>query len=402
MTKEQTFFLQMLKDHLYQRKTQVPEGLDWKLLCAYANYHNLGAVCFCQCREYLLQHPELKDANDSLVNAFHASVYHAALLEQNYASVCEAFQAAAIPFIPIKGILIAPWYPEPALRTMGDIDLLVRPEDRERIRSVMEALGFRNLRWSEQEWDYQSGDCKFELQSVLLHEKASENQALRSKLNDFWSYTRKDDDTGLLTLDWNMHLLYLIAHIAKHIRKSGIGFRQFFDIAVLLQRNPEVFSWERIQADADSMQFGSFTRSCLTLCEKWFDVPSPLSAAPISSELLENITEKVFRNGLFGFQNTDSRYSDLAKEREHSPRVPLFLLKLRVTRKLLFPSYRNLCTLTKYEGLRGKPYLLPWYWSKRILRGFRDQKTERLTSKVLNVQESALSDFSQDLKELGL
>ena len=391
----------MLADHLEQRETQVPEGLDWAALLKFCDNHKLGGICWKQCGAYLRAHPETAEFAKKLERDFQGTVYLGSTMEFELQAVSEAFQSEQIPFVLIKGSILSRYYPEPLLRTMGDIDLLVKPEDAGRIEPVMRNLGYALKQQKAREWDYSKRSVSFELQAELLHETAVEHPALRDFMNDFWPHTEPDPESGSLRLDWDFHLLYLIAHIAKHLRKTGIGFRQFYDLSVLLRRAPELFHWEDFRREAERLGLLTFAKTCLSLCETWLRVPSPLPAADLSTELIEDVTQTVFQNGLFGFQSTERRSSRLERERERS-KLPLPLLKLRVFRKLLFPSYKDLCTLEKYKGLRGKPLLLPWYWGKRIVRALKRKRGGDMAKNLLEIQEEDLDRSQDQLKKLGL
>ncbi len=391
----------MLTDHLDGKPTAVPEGLDWSCLLKLCEDHKLGGICYKQCGADLRAHPETAQAYKRLEREFQGTVYSGSTMEYELQSVSEAFRSEEIPFVVIKGSILSRYYPEPLLRTMGDIDLLVKAEDAERIQAVMQGLGYASTQKKAREWDYTKRSVTFELQAELLHETALDIPGLREKLNDFWPHTEPDEESGGLRLDWDFHLLYLIAHIGKHLRKSGIGFRQFYDLAVLMRSEPSLFHWDIFRQEAEEIGLLDFSKTCLTLCETWFRVPSPLPAADLTPELIEDLTQTVFQNGVFGFQSTERRFSRLERERERS-RLPLPLLKLRVFRKLLFPSYKNLCTLEKYKGLRGKPLLLPWYWGKRIVQALKRKRGGGMAKELLAIQEEDLDRSQDQLKKLGL
>ena len=401
MNQEQAFFLRALTDHLFQRPTEVPDGLNWNELRAMAADHKLEGILYHQSRFYLKTHPELSPVRAAFEHAFKGTIMHTTSMDYELQCLSEAFGKAEIPFVPIKAAAISRFYPEPMLRTMGDMDLLVQADDAERIRPVMEELGYANKRWTEREWDYEKDQLSFELQSLLLHDTALEDAKQRAYLNDFWPHTFRDDKTGFLLLDWNFHFLYLIAHIGKHMKSAGVGFRQFFDLAVLTVRAPELFDWKALAAHAEKAGLLTFAKSCLTLCRIWFGVPSPLPEQALSEEDTESITQYVFANGVFGFQNEEPRSKELSRLRNQS-KLPLPLLKLRVFLKFLFPSYRDLCTLTKYEGLRGRPWLLPWYWLKRIFRGMGSKRRASQAKTILTISDHALSEGESRLQKLGL
>jgi hypothetical protein len=62
------------------------------------------------------------------------------------AEILAALQAAGVAALPLKGSLLATrYYPEPGLRPMNDLDLLVRPEDEPRALAALAELGYRLL-----------------------------------------------------------------------------------------------------------------------------------------------------------------------------------------------------------------------------------------------------------------
>mgnify|MGYP000152239857 CR=1 FL=1 len=66
-------------------------------------------------------------------------------MNQDYAlqEIGEVFTEKQIPFLPLKGSVLREEYPEPWLRTSGDIDILVHEQDVKRASQVlMETCGF--------------------------------------------------------------------------------------------------------------------------------------------------------------------------------------------------------------------------------------------------------------------
>jgi hypothetical protein len=54
-------------------------------------------------------------------------------------------KTAGIPYVILKGAASANYYPEPNLRTMGDVDFLVYKADFNRVCLLMESAGFNRL-----------------------------------------------------------------------------------------------------------------------------------------------------------------------------------------------------------------------------------------------------------------
>src|SRR5262249_48048069 len=66
------------------------------------------------------------------------------LLLKDLAELLAACNAAGIPVLPLKGSLLAThYYPEPGLRPMNDLDVLIHPADEARMLGVMARLGYK-------------------------------------------------------------------------------------------------------------------------------------------------------------------------------------------------------------------------------------------------------------------
>ena len=62
-----------------------------------------------------------------------------------------AFEKNGIAHMPLKGILMKQLYPRPDMRIMGDADILIRVEQYEKIKPLLEELGFAEKLESDHE-----------------------------------------------------------------------------------------------------------------------------------------------------------------------------------------------------------------------------------------------------------
>ena len=70
-------------------------------------------------------------------------------IQKQLSEISDAFSEKGIDFLVWKGPALATTiYPDPALRPSGDIDILIRPADFDRARSLLEKLGYK----SEEKW----------------------------------------------------------------------------------------------------------------------------------------------------------------------------------------------------------------------------------------------------------
>lgn len=400
MTIEQSFLLQILSDHLFQRGTEIPEGLDWTALLALSKKHELSPILYDQCKTAFGAKTE-QPAFAALRKQYNLAIRQYLANQSAMKELRERFTEAKIPYFPVKGLTVAQYYPEPAFRTMGDVDLVIRHEDHKRIFAVMEALGYTNTVVSEKELHFRRFSTVFEMQETLIHDHGADGAQLYAYFSKIWDYAVPQDGSSEYRLDANVHFLYLVAHIAKHIKWIGVGFRQFFDLAVLVQRGSALFDWQQIAREAERCGLERFLPVCLTLCAEWFGSLNPLPPAQITEALRRELTEKLFSDGVFGFHNEDNNLHSLQSTLRRS-KAPLPLLKLRTLRHLLFPSRRELMVSDKYASLRDRPGLLPLVWCKRLLRASRDKRSGKNAVRILSASRDELRQRQEFLKSLGL
>lgn len=57
------------------------------------------------------------------------SVYRNKQMKYAYGQICDTFDQAFIPYIPLKGSVICPYYPQESMRTSCDIDIFIKEEN---------------------------------------------------------------------------------------------------------------------------------------------------------------------------------------------------------------------------------------------------------------------------------
>ncbi len=182
--------------------------------------------------------------------------------------VKDAFESQKIPFIPLKGAVLAELYPEPWMRTSCDIDILVHEQDIGRAASVLtDILGFSEGKTSDHDMTFISkeGIC------VDLHFSLFENKHFKKAvkiLSEVWSYASPVKEGCFeQRINADMLLFYHIAHMARHFLRGGCGIRPFIDLYLLIHNTTDGFPYELLKK-ADLVRFGE---SVAKLSRIWFD-----------------------------------------------------------------------------------------------------------------------------------
>ena len=368
-----THLLQILKDHIHSTST-TPFTADWSALITLSKKHEVASIVYSQCKDFI---PE--PYRTELFTLYSSSMF----FYVNRQKMMEKIESSLsdIQHFTIKGSSVADYYPFPAFRTMGDTDIVVHTEDRVEVDKRLRSLGLNCVSsFDDREWQYYRNDMEFELHDHLVYSESVNVDKQVEYFNDFWKHVKGNK------LDWNFHFMFLILHLRKHFMNSGVGFRQFLDIAVLTSRGP-VFDWSWIKGELEKLGLWAFTERVFALNEYWFDVNPPIAISDFPDSFFTSATELIGRNGIFGFDNEENAGNTAVNATRGEGYSRSSMLK-RAARGL-FPTYRTLITVPHYSYLMNKPWLLPFVWIHRALRSI---KNKRVQSNLRSVAATSFAD----------
>ncbi len=352
MNPDTTFFLQILADYVNRRKTAPNDGADWSRILELAQKHKLESVVYLQCRRIIPREllPGLGVLYAGQVTAHQKISAAAAELE-------DVFTKETIPFFIAKGLELAELYPQPASRSMGDLDLVVHSVDKERVHQIMtEKLGFQILTKMDSEWIYQRNSVKIEIHDHLIYYNFAMFRENKDYFERAWEHTRSLPDTARRSLDWDFHMVFLILHLKKHFLMEGVGFRLFLDLAIVTESG--LLHWDVLRGQLEQARLLDFAETCFALCERWFDIKLPLTR-PISDAFYQEAVDTTQANGVYGGSGEEVKSNQLMTH-------ILLSGKGKAALEKLFTPYSVLRTRPGYTFVDGKPWLMPALWIYRM------------------------------------
>lgn len=390
MITEEHFFLQILSDFLHNQPTQPPSAtLHWDKLAKLAKAQQVEGILFTQCQSFI---PPSHFSR--LAQGYSKTLFYYANRTTLLDEVTRILNEESIPFFLVKGTTVANLYPIPALRTMGDSDLVVHRTDKERVHTLLLNLGFECHSQYDHEWCYFKNKMEIELHHDLLYDEVTTVNKHKLFINDCWSYVHSNE------LDWNFHLIFLLLHLRKHMMNSGVGFRQFMDIAVIIQRI-HTLDWNWIYTTLNSLGLKKTATVCFGLIAVWFDIHAP-EAASLSTIQVNEATEKILVNGVFGFHDNDNSDNYLFNIVSNSkyPRLTM----LQRTLQAFFPSYEMVYNVEYYSFIRGRKWLLPAVWIYRAQRGIRHFGIQRVNELLKSsfVSSKVIKKKTHNLENFGM
>ena len=303
---------------------------------------------------------------------YYQAAYRGIARESFIAEVTALLEECGIDYILLKGAWIKDLYPEPALRTSSDIDILVREDSVDRAAEQLCArLGFRAaVKGFHCIPLYREPTC------LELHYRLDVgNSHMDPTLGRAWEYAVPQSGHRYVFTP-EFALFHSVSHTANHLRAGGCGVRALLDLRLMTDR----LAWdeEGLRALLREAQLERFYDVCRELIDAWFG-PEGVSETPLSPTA-ERTGEFILSHKLMGtaesnvvFRRSD-RYANSASARvaegERLGRVGYLLRRVFTTR-----SYLE----SLYPQLMGKPgILVPWYQMKRWSR-MLDRRTRRRT-----------------------
>lgn len=304
--------------------------------------------------------------------------------------LCKAFEENGVDYLPVKGTLIKSWYKKPELRYMSDADILIKVEQYDKIKPIMQSLGYDEGPESlcELIWNKPWG----------LHAELHKSLIPPSD-EDFYSYfgtgweraKRVSPDNSRYELSDEDHFIFVFAHFTRHYRSGGIGIKHMADLWVYSKVKTEM-DFDYIAAELKKLGLYEFYLNIFKTLKVWFDGGK-------SDSVTDLITTVIFGSGAYGVHSR-ALLSDAVKRSKATQNVDS--AKRSKTLWLVFLPYKYMCL--KYPFLKKLPFLLPVMW---VVRGvsavlFRSGNVKKNFNEVKGLDSGEVEEFRMALEFVGL
>lgn len=196
------------------------------------------------------------------------------------------------------------------------------------------------------------------------------------------------------------YFIYLCFHLAKHLYSSGVGVRQFMDIAVFLNHYMQNMDWEYIYNELNKLKLKKFFDYMIYICQKWFHVNARfLQISQIDNTVVDKLEEYILSGGTFGFER-DANIRRLRKGYTSKSSNRQVFVTMRALCKLVFLDRKSMEDFL--PALEKFPFLLPIAWMKRwwILLHQKERVKKSLDNFGENISEA--EEQWKLLKKIGL
>lgn len=378
--------LDIIKSAITGERISASDNTDWQRIIKIASVHQIIPMIF-----YGLKNSNIQTPFDEKL--FDLTTQSIVIEQQQLGAIDEigkAFSANGIDHAFLKGCRIKYLYPHTEMRVMGDLDILIKPDQYGIIKPTMERLGFTE----DYEWDYEyhwrKGYVHIELHKSLMPTD-EESKDLYEFFSNGWDRFLKDEKSvGCYTMSAEDELIFLLAHLIKHFRFSGIGVRHFTDIYIYNLKHSDIDK-SYLETQLKKLGFFEFYQNVIATVQNWFGDGE-------NTEITEIITKRVFESGSYGtLSNNAVANASLAAKKEGSAGKA----KVKDIFKTVFLPLESM--KERYCVLNRLPFLLPLFWVVRwVVTFFRPKNIKGYLNRVRHFNDRSISDFNDQLKKVGL
>lgn len=268
--------IQLLLDIVNDREIKNISGIDWDKLLLLTQLHDLTPPVAYHLKSQAL--PEKIQA--TLKQEYQYHLAHNMRLWQEFSEIHAACQKATIPVLPLKGMdTLIRFYPELNIRSMVDIDILVREENLPQIENILLESGYqKNLAGLKEEyWRTKQCHVAFAKSFILLevHWQLDFKRENRKILPLLWQRTKEinleGDSFRLLSPEDALFSL------ALHLRRFGkiLALKQVRDAARIISYGQKALDWDYLLKESSAGKTAAALYFLLTQVGLFTDVPIP-------------------------------------------------------------------------------------------------------------------------------
>ncbi len=299
------------------------------------------------------------------------------------ADAVKLLQGADIPVVVLKGTAAGIYYPQPYLRTYGDIDLLVPPRCYEKALCLLRQNGY------VQEGETGTSNTALWKSKFLfeLHQFPAGMDTvpeghwmidfIHAGFNDIQTAVIEKPACSFPMLPWQQNGLELIWHFRVHLY-NGIGLRHAIDWMMFVHRCVDDAAFEHFKSVLERSGLLVLAKVVTRMCQLYLGLEESITwCRDVNEALCEDLMRFILDQGNFGHKRTDDKAAKVMTKY----RTPLSFLKGMQQRGLYsWPALKKHPALRPfawaYVGVQGvKQYLKPG--GLKALKAARAENTQR-------------------------
>lgn len=225
----------------------------------------------------------------------------------------KTYEAAGLPFILLKGLSLGCFYPDAALRSGGDLDVLFHSDaDYERGNELLRKAGHKlhddsEVRYGHTAFTYGRTIVENHARAVFFDHKRHNRRfdaLIQEAISSGSLITQHHGDYTIKTLPHELNVVYIFIHLFFHWLHWGVGFRQYSDWLLMMTKLKSQLDEEKILSMAKDLDILYPMQLFAQAAIRYLRVSPEIFPFPLLSEddpHTEQIIRDVIHSGNFGF-----------------------------------------------------------------------------------------------------
>ena len=278
-------------------------------------------------------------------------------------------EKSGIKYCIVKGITVARLYNMPEVRISSDMDILIDEKDEKQVVEILNELGYETEARSNNDHHMKAYHALGGLLEVhvALYSIATDKIIFDDEIEYTEEFIPLED--GTYSLGINDALIYLTAHLIKHLIHDGAGVRQMMDLLVYMKRYEKQIDWNNYNSLMQKLGYDNFISVVKGIGVKYWGMD--FEDAVTEGNGMEELLEDCEIGGLFSVSEKDRKqfYECYTQKRAGNSNIKHSMVKLTKSEnsafRMIFPSYKSM--KERFPYMKKSPILLPIGWMHRII-----------------------------------
>lgn len=245
---------------------------------------------------------------------------------QNFAEhgeLHELMTSNDMPYVAMKGLASAMYYPEPNLRSMGDVDFLVAKENVSQAGKLLESIGFAVDHGEEDDGIHIAytrppmsiWELHHSVNGIPNNEVGELIKTEMDKAIPTAEVAEVDGSTCRLPSKFH-HGLIMLLHTASHLTSEGVGLRHLCDWVVFASALSDAEFREIFEKKLKRFGLWRFAQALTLLGIRYLGAPNrvwtleAVESHKLDASTLEGLMNDILSGGNFGFKDMN-RYREI-------------------------------------------------------------------------------------------
>ena len=329
---------------------------------------------------WTLIYPELRKATGEKEESMEFMTVIARAIQRNAYNldILGAMDQKGIYYCLLKGQAASILYPHPDFRISGDTDILIRPEDEEKVALFLKSCDYQVEKRRKNDHHMKAWHPIGGLLEVHVSLYSAPTQEL---LFQGWDPCHEERRKILLygkpiwTLGINDGLWYMTAHYIKHLINGGGGIRQMIDLLLYLKKYKEEIDMEQYQRILAELKYDKLIEvvKCIGADYLGFSYPELEEYSALADRLLSDSEE----GGIFGMRNQyqNNLYQTYCRMRGNNRITSNLILATKSEITMWDKLFVGSETLVRQGyGYARTKILVPIAWIHRVIDKYRSKK----------------------------